>query len=58
MRPRQSGAAGDIMSRAIGTGLVVMKTNVDIHMSAVGRYEDELVKRDGTWLIAKRRRIE
>ena len=37
---------------------VVMKTNVDIHMSAVGRYEDELVKRDGAWLIAKRRRIE
>jgi hypothetical protein len=34
-----------------------MKTNVDIHMSAV-RYEDELVKRDGDWLIAKRRRIE
>ena len=28
-----------------------MKTNVDIHMSAVGRYEDELVQRDGTWRI-------
>jgi hypothetical protein len=35
-----------------------MKTNVDIHTSAVGRYEDELVKRNGEWLIAKRRRIE
>jgi hypothetical protein len=38
--------------------LVVMKTNVDIHMSAVGRYEDDLVRRDGVWQIAKRRRIE
>jgi len=27
-------------------------------MSAVGRYEDDLVKRNGEWLIAKRRRIE
>jgi hypothetical protein len=45
-------------ARHISTWLVVMKTNVDIHMSAVGRYEDELVKRDGEWLIAKRRRIE
>jgi len=35
-----------------------MKTNVDIHMSAVGRHEDELVKRNGEWLIAKRRRVE
>jgi hypothetical protein len=35
-----------------------MKTNVDIHMSAVGRYEDELAKRDGAWSIAKRRRVE
>jgi hypothetical protein len=45
-------------ARHVSTWLVVMKTNVDIHMSAVGRYEDELVKRDGQWLIAKRRRIE
>lgn len=45
-------------ARHISTWLVVMKTNVDIHMSAVGRYEDELVKRNGQWLIAKRRRIE
>jgi hypothetical protein len=27
-------------------------------LSAVGRYEDELAKRDGMWLITKRRRIE
>jgi hypothetical protein len=45
-------------AKHVSTWLVVMKTNVDIHMSAVGRYEDELVKRDGEWLIAKRRRIE
>lgn len=45
-------------ARHIATWLVVMKTNVDIHMSAVGRYEDELVKRNGEWLIAKRRRVE
>jgi hypothetical protein len=35
-----------------------MKTNVDIHISAVGRYEDELVKRNGEWLILERRRSE
>jgi len=27
-------------------------------MSAVGRYEDELVRENGEWLIAKRRRVE
>jgi len=45
-------------AKHVSTWLVVMKTNVDIHMSAVGRYEDELVKRGGVWLITKRRRIE
>jgi hypothetical protein len=45
-------------AKHVSTWLVVMKTNVDIHMSAVGRYEDELAKRDGVWLITKRRRIE
>ena len=35
-----------------------MKTNVDIHISAIGRYEDELLKRDGEWLIVKRTRSE
>ena len=49
---------GPTSARHISTWLVVMKTNVDIHMSAVGRYEDDLAKRDGEWLIAKRRRIE
>ena len=49
---------GPDTARHISTWLVVMKTNVDIHMSAVGRYEDQLVKRNGEWLIAKRRRVE
>ncbi len=49
---------GPTTATHVSTWLVVMKTNVDIHMSAVGRYEDELVRRDGVWLIAKRRRIE
>jgi hypothetical protein len=49
---------GPATARHVSTWLVVMKTNVDIHMSAVGRYEDDLVKRNGQWLIAKRRRIE
>jgi hypothetical protein len=48
----------DDSARHISTWMVVMKTNVDIHTSAIGRYEDELVKRDGEWFIAKRRRIE
>lgn len=42
----------------ISTWMVVMKTNVDIHISAIGRYEDDLVKRDGEWFILKRRRSE
>ena len=33
-------------------------TNVNIHISAIGRYEDELVKRDGKWLILECRRTE
>jgi hypothetical protein len=49
---------GPTTAMHVSTWLVVMKTNVDIHMSAVGRYEDELVKRDGSWLISRRRRIE
>lgn len=35
-----------------------MKTNVDIHISAIGRYEDELVNRDGEWQLLRRVRIE
>jgi hypothetical protein len=49
---------GPDTAKHVSTWLVVMKTNVDIHMSAVGRYEDDLAKRDGAWLITKRRRIE
>jgi len=56
--PRLTPARRARRARHISTWLVVMKTNVDIHMSAVGRYEDQLVKRNGEWLIAKRRRIE
>ena len=40
------------------TWMVVMKTNVDIHTSAIGRYEDELEKRGEQWLLVSRRRIE
>lgn len=45
-------------ARHTSTWMVVMKTNVDIHISAIGRYEDELVKRDGEWLISRRVRSE
>ena len=45
-------------ARHTSTWMVVMKTNVDIHISAVGRYEDQLEKRGGQWLITRRRRIE
>lgn len=45
-------------ARHSSTWMVVMKTNVDIHTSAIGRYEDELEKRDGAWLITRRQRIE
>lgn len=45
-------------ARHESTWMVVMKTNVNIHISAVGRYEDLLEKRRGQWLLVKRRRIE
>jgi hypothetical protein len=45
-------------ARHTSTWMVVMHTNVNIHISAVGRYEDELIKRDGKWLILERRRTE
>ena len=38
--------------------MVVIKTNVNIHISAIGRYENELQKRDGQWLITRRQRVE
>jgi hypothetical protein len=45
-------------ARHSSTWMVVMKTNVDIHTSAIGRFEDELENRDGQWLIVRRQRIE
>ena len=48
----------DDTARHTSTWMVVMKTNVDIHISAIGRYEDELVKRGGEWLILRRVRSE
>jgi hypothetical protein len=45
-------------ARHMSTWMVVMHTNVNIHISAVGRYEDEIGKRDGKWYIVKRRRSE
>jgi hypothetical protein len=45
-------------ARHSSTWMVVMHTNVDIHTSAIGRYDDELEKRDGKWLIVKRLRSE
>ena len=40
------------------TWMAVIKTNVDIHISAIGRYDDMLEKRNGKWLIVKRVRTE
>jgi len=45
-------------ARHTSTWMVVMHTNVNIHISAVGRYEDELIKRGGKWYIVKRVRSE
>ena len=45
-------------ARHDSTWMVVMHTNINIHISAVGRYEDQLEKRQGQWLIVKRRRSE
>ena len=45
-------------ARHSSTWMAVIKTNVDIHISAVGRYTDTLEKRDGKWFIAKRVRTE
>jgi SnoaL-like domain len=45
-------------ARHWSTWMVVMKTNVNIHISAVGRYEDALEKRKGKWFIVKRTRID
>jgi hypothetical protein len=40
------------------TWMAVIKTNVNIHISAVGRYNDMIEKRNGKWLIEKRVRTE
>ena len=45
-------------ARHTSTWMAVIKTNVDIHISAIGRYEDILEKRNGKWLIVKRVRRE
>jgi SnoaL-like protein len=45
-------------ARHTSTWMVVMHTNVNIHISAVGRYEDDLIKRGGKWYILKRIRSE
>jgi len=45
-------------ARHTSTWMVVIKTNVNIHISAIGRYNDTLEKRDGKWFIAKRVRTE
>jgi len=45
-------------ARHTSTWMVVMHTNVNIHISAVGRYADTLKKIDGHWLIVNRTRTE
>jgi hypothetical protein len=45
-------------ARHTSTWMVVMHTNVNIHISAVGRYEDDLIKRGGQWYLLKRVRSE
>jgi len=45
-------------ARHTSTWMAVIKTNVDIHISAIGRYNDTMEKRDGKWFIAKRVRNE
>lgn len=45
-------------ARHVSTWMVVMKTNVNIHISAIGRYDDRLEKRGGKWLIVRRVRTE
>jgi hypothetical protein len=45
-------------ARHASSWMVVMHTNVNIHISAVGRYDDELETRAGKWWIVKRVRSE
>jgi hypothetical protein len=45
-------------ARHTSTWMVVMHTNVNIHISSIGRYADTLKKVDGKWLIVNRTRTE
>jgi hypothetical protein len=45
-------------ARHTSTWMVVMHTNVNIHISAIGRYADTLKRIDGKWLIVNRTRTE
>jgi SnoaL-like domain len=45
-------------ARHTSTWMVVMHTNVNIHISAIGRYADTLKKIDDKWLIVNRTRTE
>jgi hypothetical protein len=45
-------------ARHTSTWMVVMHTNVNIHISAIGRYADTLKKIDGKWFITDRTRTE
>ena len=45
-------------ARHTSTWMAVIKTNVDIHISAIGRYSDTLEKLGGKWFIVKRIRRE
>jgi hypothetical protein len=48
----------DTTAKHTSTWMVVMHTNVNIHISAIGRYTDTLKKIDGKWLIVDRIRTE
>ena len=45
-------------ARHTSTWMAVIKTNVNIHISAIGRYNDTMEKRDSKWFIVKRVRSE
>ena len=48
----------DTTAKHTSTWMVVMHTNVNIHISAIGRYTDTLKNIDGKWLIVDRIRTE
>jgi hypothetical protein len=49
---------GSTTARHTSTWMAVIKTNVNIHISAIGRYNDSIEKRNGKWFIVKRVRTE